>query len=1067
MAGADTDLIPDFDLQPVQLLKGGVDALTSASDARKSGDAGYVYTIDRHADPDVANSRELTVAAANGTVDGTAVINTITWHELDMTKDQVFRTRIKVNTSGTASIAEDATKGDILTRADGVTDGRDEAVDGVYPFYTSLDTLSDPTNGAALEDDDDADLYAVRSKNVDVAFNVLSGTALLDHVTYSAASKQSIIFRFEADNTSIKGGQVSFNIPRAAGWSTPIAEDTKKVKDGEVTATIDKDGTVGDGAATKIAAGEIKTGRQVTITVDALPQGGHVDVTYSNAVVQYTADTVDFIGEFKASPADRLPRRAGRVEVEITNVADGSGSATISTGTSPAHTARAGSTDNKITVKFTAPGSMGGGQVALELPSGWGGMQADNDDEPNYIKVEAGSGGTLDSSTPAYVGRDVVVANLEDFEKDDTVTFTYGYGSGDESGAEAPSEIGVGEFVVSSAGARDGQLEELGGDAKRPDDKEEDELLGKIYWIEAGGDKDAFDRGTDIADGALRIKVVSAADGTGTAQVEIRDSSSPTGKYGIDAAGETDADAVTQQVHAGDDSIWLLFTYIPGETIRDGELRFTVPTGWTIPQEDDQGEAGYTYFNEVGGASIGSPDIPGDSRTITVEIIEMTKNDAIEIHYGWRSVRDGGAEAPKVAETGTFGFQIKGSEDGSPDSLRSGSPTVKVREAASGSGTAEISPLSAGAADMETITITYTAVGEIEDGALRLEVPDKWSDASSDNISVRGGGGSADYGRDYYEYGEDGETLEAKADKPDHTPTLLQVVYSGISLAAGGEVVFTYSTQVGATIGDHTFKLEFQGGEGPGLDAKDPTKGFGAVKDADGGDLIVKVGEAAAGTGELEDPMHDAIQAGDTDAEITFIYTAAGAINYPGTFAVRVPTGWGDSDYTVGAGDYTVTYEDADGNLLRGTQESVEEVAPKDLDMLAKIKGANSPTITAGHRVVFTYTSDAPATAGPYDFTVLYDDVVVGDVTVNVLSAEEATTVELASSASLDGTETPVAITISLIDDTGTAATMSSSFSVELASDVATGRFSDSRWTVRIATDNTMSGRLLRPVRPG
>ena len=205
----------------------------------------------------------------------------------------------------------------------------------------------------------------------------------------------------------------------------------------------------------------------------------------------------------------------------------------------------------------------------------------------------------------------------------------------------------------------------------------------------------------------------------------------------------------------------------------------------------------------------------------------MTKDDSIQIHYGWHGVREGGAEAPDAADTDTFGFQIQGSEDGSPANMRTAHPTVKVREAASGSGTAAISPESADAADMETVTITYTAAGEIEDGALRLTVPDKWSDASSDNISVRGGGGSADHGRGYYEYDEDGETLVAKADKPDHTPSLLQVVYSSISLAGGGQVVFTYNTQVGGTIGDATFKLEFQGGEGPGLDAEDPTVGFG------------------------------------------------------------------------------------------------------------------------------------------------------------------------------------------------------------------------------------------------
>ena len=114
-----------------------------------------------------------------------------------------------------------------------------------------------------------------------------------------------------------------------------------------------------------------------------------------------------------------------------------------------------------------------------------------------------------------------------------------------------------------------------------------------------------------------------------------------------------------------------------------------------------------------------------------------------------------------------------------------------------------------------------------------------------------------------------------------------------------------------------------------------------------------------------------------------------------------------------------------------------------DRDLIAKIRGAASPLVGVGHQVVFTYTSAAPATAGTYDFTVFYDDEAVGDLTVNVLSAEEATTVELASSESLDGTDTPVAITINLIDDTGTAATMSSNLTVELASDVATGMFSD------------------------
>ena len=63
------------------------------------------------------------------------------------------------------------------------------------------------------------------------------------------------------------------------------------------------------------------------------------------------------------------------------------------------------------------------------------------------------------AANSSYVGREVVIANLEDFGKDDTVTFTI-------SNAEAPSDIGVDAFVVKSAGSRDGRLTELGGGRK-------------------------------------------------------------------------------------------------------------------------------------------------------------------------------------------------------------------------------------------------------------------------------------------------------------------------------------------------------------------------------------------------------------------------------------------------------------------------------------------------------------------------------------------------------------------------------------------------------------------------
>ena len=284
------------------------------------------------------------------------------------------------------------------------------------------------------------------------------------HIEYPAASRQTIVFQFTAENTAIKGGSVSFRVPN--GWTRPVAVDADNVVAGEVEAVASTGGTIGT----------ISPGVETTIPVTALPQEGTITVTYSHAIVQHTADTVDIIGEFRASPADRIDRRAGRIEVEVLNVENGSGAATMSTGTSPAYTVRAGRVHNTITVTFTAAGTMNGGQVALERPGGWGDMQEEDADEPNYVTVTA-RGGTLDSTNTSYVGREVVIANLEDFGKGDTVTFTI-------SNAEAPSDLGVDAFVVKSAGSRDGILTELVGDGPEPENAADTDLLGQIYWEE-------------------------------------------------------------------------------------------------------------------------------------------------------------------------------------------------------------------------------------------------------------------------------------------------------------------------------------------------------------------------------------------------------------------------------------------------------------------------------------------------------------------------------------------------------------------------------------------------------
>ena len=86
----------------------------------------------------------------------------------------------------------------------------------------------------ALETDpdnyNDARLYAVKGDNENVTFELLNTfqdpadppvpfVANAD-IQFHAADEETLIFRFTAVNTAIKGGQVSFEVPQ--GWTTPV-----------------------------------------------------------------------------------------------------------------------------------------------------------------------------------------------------------------------------------------------------------------------------------------------------------------------------------------------------------------------------------------------------------------------------------------------------------------------------------------------------------------------------------------------------------------------------------------------------------------------------------------------------------------------------------------------------------------------------------------------------------------------------------------------------------------------------------------------------------------------------
>ena len=139
-------------------------------------------------------------------------------------------------------------------------------------------------------------------------------------------------------------------------------------------------------------------------------------------------------GYFWTSGSRGRGYNAGAVEVEISNVADGYGNAVIS------HSSlSAGSTNEEITIDFTAAGTMDGGAVRLVIPDNWGDLQDDDATEANYVEVDVVEGR---GSAEANVADRAVIANLTGVQAGSVVRFTYGGGTvASRNGAEVQPTI--------------------------------------------------------------------------------------------------------------------------------------------------------------------------------------------------------------------------------------------------------------------------------------------------------------------------------------------------------------------------------------------------------------------------------------------------------------------------------------------------------------------------------------------------------------------------------------------------------------------------------------------------
>ena len=172
-----------------------------------------------------------------------------------------------------------------------------------------------------------------------------------------------------------------------------------------------------------------------------------------------------------------------------------------------------------------------------------------------------------------------------------------------------------------------------------------------------------------------------------------------------------------------------------------GNLKFTVPGGWSPPQTDDPSQPGYT---EATGSGIGTA---ADDNALCLSpclSLLLTTGDTIVITYGLGS--DKAIATTVDGDPDTFTIQIEGTK-GSGYQPIGRSPAVTVQTPSSGqrygycfgdSGRGWQNDLYAGE-ESRQIVVVYTAAGQMVASQISLTLPavaDGWSPASADHVTV-------------------------------------------------------------------------------------------------------------------------------------------------------------------------------------------------------------------------------------------------------------------------------------------------------------------------------------------
>ena len=701
-----------------------------------------------------------------------------------------------------------------------------------------------------------------------------SGTNTVTPLTTLAGTATTETFTYTVPTGGMTAGAVTIDVP--AGWTAPQL-------------------ALGAGQVTSSAGTVSVAGQTVTVSALSLNAGATVTITYAGGIATTTVGAANWTSKQKSTAGGTLTNIAVQPSVTVNNAADGTGTNTVAPLTTLAGTA------TTETFTYTAPtGGMTSGAVTIDVPAGWtapqlaagagqvsttagtisvagqtitvsalsrnagqtvtityaGGIATTTTGAANWTskqKSTAGGGLTNIAAQPSVTVNNAVdgsgtntVTPLTTFANTATTeTFTYTAPTGGMTNGAVSIDVAAG-WTAPQTGAGAGQVTASTGTVA---------VAGQTATVSGvslnAGATLTITYTSGIATTTTGVatwttKQKSTAAGTLTA---IGASPSVTVNNAADGSG---TNTVTPLTTLANTATTETFTYtVATGGMTNGAVTIDVPAGWTAPQT---GAGAGQVTSSAGAVSVAG-------QTATVSGLSLNGGATVTITYA-------GGIAATTTGVANWTTKQKSTAGGTLTNVAS-QPSVTVNNAADGSGTNTVTPLTTLAGTATTETFTYTVpTGGMTAGAVTIDVPAGWT---APQLAAGAGQVSSSAGT----VSVAGQTITVSA----------------LSLNAGATVTITYA---GGTATTTTGAANWT--------SKQKSTAGGLLSNL-GAQPSVTVNNAVDGSGtNTVTPL--TTLAGTATTE-TFTYTAPTGGMTNGAVTIDVPAGWTAPQLAAGAGQVT------------------------------------------------------------------------------------------------------------------------------------------------------------------